>query len=122
MSQERKLASLFRSFVEKVFQPQLHTSQGVLKEWCAFSSLISSPALNLAELQAYVDALPPLLPPALPDRRELPLRFSNRQPPHGRPESLEDSFHPSRTFGGERAKNIVIAIRQQEKGELHSQA
>lgn len=61
---ERKLITIFKSFVERVFVPQLHKMDlRCQQEWNKFSNMLSNEQVNLAELQLYVDTLPGLNQP-----------------------------------------------------------
>lgn len=61
---ERKLVNIFKSFVERVFLPQLHKLDfRCQQEWSRFSNMLSAEQLNIAELQQYVDTLPGLNSP-----------------------------------------------------------
>ena len=57
MSNEKKLISLFKNFVERALLPQLKKVDGSQSEWSKFSSMISTESINYNELQLYVDSL-----------------------------------------------------------------
>ena len=60
---ERKIVSMFKAFIERVFVPQLPKMDlSCQQEWNKFSNIISSDQLTLAEIQLYVDTLPATSP------------------------------------------------------------
>ena len=58
MSQENRLITIFRSFIEKSLLPQIRSHDGNLQDWRRFNSLLSNEVINYTELQNYVDTLP----------------------------------------------------------------
>lgn len=56
---ERKIIGIFKTFIEKVFVPQLSKMDpSSQQEWNKFSSMISPDQFNIGEVQLYVDTLP----------------------------------------------------------------
>lgn len=104
MNGERRLVQIFRSFVERVFLPQLKATDRQVVEWGKFNSLLAPEPLNYEELQAYVDSFQtgPSFSP-FEKREQLPL-FKKKTAELDAPASEGGSFNPSKTFGGERAR------------------
>lgn len=104
---ERKIVSMFKAFIERVFVPQLPKMDlSCQQEWNKFSNIISSDQLTLAEIQLYVDTLPGTSPstnrPNFIPNDNKPTFFTKTKK-----EVTEDTttgFNPSKTFGGERAR------------------
>ena len=102
---EKKLITIFKTFIEKVFVPQLPKLEPTCqKEWAKFSSMLGAEQINFGELQLYVDTLPGR---GLPDsgdkpRNKSPFFMKNRKES---PATMDQGgFNPSKTFGGERAR------------------
>ena len=56
---DKKIISIFRNFIEKVFVPQLSKMDVTCQlEWNKFSNLISAEQVAINEVQFYVDSLP----------------------------------------------------------------
>lgn len=104
---EKKLVMIFKSFIEKVFVPQLPKMDSFAqKEWGKMSSMLSGDQFNMGELQLYVDTLPGVSPPQQggdKPRNKSPFYMKNRKE-SGLPNNDQGGFNPSKTFGGERAR------------------
>lgn len=104
---ERKIVNMFKSFIERVFVPQLPKMDlSCQQEWNKFSNMISAEQATLGEIQLYVDTLP---------GTSSTLNRPNFNPTDNKPnfftktkkepvEESSGSFNPSKTFGGERAR------------------
>jgi hypothetical protein len=106
---ERKIISMFKSFIERVFVPQLPRMEPTCKqEWTKFNTLISAEQINFGEVQVYVDTLP--LPALVITRQGLD-RNENKSPLFSKARrdnglDLNTGFNPSKTFGGPKARPI----------------
>ena len=100
---EKKLLNIFRTFIEKVFVPQLPKMEpSCQKEWTKFSSMFSSDQFNYGEMQLYVDTLPSLTSSASLQTQE---KLRNKSPFFAKtrkdsPANEPGGFNPSKTFGG----------------------
>lgn len=55
---QRKIISIFKSFIEKVFVPQISKMDlSCQQEWNKFSNMISLDQFNLGQVQNYVDSI-----------------------------------------------------------------
>jgi hypothetical protein len=113
---ERKLLSLVKTFIEKVFVPQLPKLDfACQQEWNKFNQVISSDQVSISDLQTYIDGLSPPHLISLPPFRQAYDRSENKSPifPRSRKESSQDQntgFNPSKTFGGEKAR-LMFPLR-----------
>jgi len=55
MSFEKRLITLFKGFVEKVFIPQCNKNEATMSDWNKFIGLLSNENININEIQLYVD-------------------------------------------------------------------
>jgi hypothetical protein len=101
--------------VEKAFIPQIRKIDGNLQDWGRFNALLSNEIINYNELQIYVDTLPPFN--NFLEKKELPLHLKKREEAPNYVDSYEAGFNPSKTFGGEKSKNIIIGIRQLDSND-----
>ena len=61
---DRRIINIFKTFIEKVFVPQLSKIDlSCQQEWNKFSNMISIEQINVGELQLYVETLPGINPP-----------------------------------------------------------
>lgn len=111
---EKKLITIFKTFIEKNLIPQIKKVDGLLTEWNKFSSMVSSEHINYSQLQFYVDSLPTIgnsnLSSQIPSSYEKNKLGGNLINNQGNNElttdSLSPGFNPSKTFGGDRAKMV----------------
>ena len=54
MNNEKRIISIFKSFIEKSLIPQIKKQDGQLNEWNQFSYMLMTENVNLNELQNYV--------------------------------------------------------------------
>lgn len=60
---DRKIIYIFKSFIERIFVPQLSKMDlSCQQEWNKFSNMINTDQINLGELQLYVETLPANIP------------------------------------------------------------
>lgn len=105
---ERKIIGIFKSFIEKVFVPQLSKMDlSSQQEWNKFSTMISPDQFNIGQVQIYVDGLTGFgsnfnRPNTdINENRQNFFLKSKKQP------SMQfntNTFNPSKTFGGEKAR------------------
>ena len=97
---ERKVIAIFKTFIEKVFVPQLPKMElPCQKEWAKFSSMLSADQFNYGEMQLYVDTLPTTN--ADKPRNESPFFIKSKKEISV---PSEQAGFASKTFGGERAR------------------
>lgn len=104
---ERKIINIFKSFIERVFVPQLPKMDPTCQqEWTKFSNMLTTEPLNIGEIQLFVDTLPSTSSAfnrpnySLNDNKPA---FFNK-PKREFQEETPGSFNPSKTFGGEKAR------------------
>lgn len=101
---DKKLANAFKSFVEKVFLPNLKRSDPQWLEWNKFNKVISSETINYEELSNYIDNLNS----SSGTTNNFQASFEKKDLPFMRKKVAEDTgsnhnemaFNPSKTFGG----------------------
>lgn len=117
---DRKIIHIFKSFIERVFVPQLPKMEFTcLQEWNKFSSMISTEMPNLNEIQLYVDTLPTINAKHSFERIETksPVFSKIRRDSTSEHNNGGASFNPSRTFGGERAR-MMFPLKDFDDGAV----
>jgi hypothetical protein len=100
---DKRLISVFRTFVEKIFLPSFKKSDPAITEWNRFAQLLSNDSNSFDEVAQYVDSIgiqnpPPAFSPL--EKREIPL-FKKRNDTDSMSNNNEvGGFNPSKTFGG----------------------
>lgn len=99
---DKKLIAAFRTFVEKIFIPNLKKTDPAIAEWNKFNQLLSIDNNNYEEAAQYVDSIgsqiaQPTFAPL--EKREMPL-FKKRAETDTINSNNEGGFNPSKTFGG----------------------
>lgn len=100
---EKRLISVFRTFVEKIFLPSLKKTDPAVSEWNKFAQLLSNESNSVDEMAQYVDSIGIQLPQptfAPLEKRDIPL-FKKRNDTDSMSNNNEvGGFNPSKTFGG----------------------
>ncbi len=99
---DKRIISVFRTFVEKVFLPNLKKTDPAIAEWNKFAQLLNNDN-SFDEVAQYVDSIGIQSAPqpfAPLEKREIPL-FKKRTDTDAMSGNNEvGGFNPSKTFGG----------------------
>lgn len=99
---DKRIISVFKTFVEKVFLPNLKKTDPAISEWNKFTQLLNNDN-SFDEVAQYVDSIgiqnnPPPFAPL--EKREIPL-FKKRTDTDSMGSNNDvGGFNPSKTFGG----------------------
>jgi hypothetical protein len=117
---DKKLIAVFRTFVDKIFLPNLKKTDPAIAEWNKLNQLLSNDSNNYEEAAQYVDSIgmvatQPTFTPL--EKREMPL-FKKRPEADSTANNNEGGgFNPSKTFGGERARMMFMKGEADDFGE-----
>ncbi len=113
---ERRIINIFKTFIERVFVPQLPKMDlSCQQEWNKFSSMISTQPFNFSQIQLYVETIPSTNNLGFNNNRQTFEKQETKSPLFSKIKkeiSIEQSsgssggFNPSKTFGPERARMI----------------
>ena len=109
---------MFKTFIDKIFVPQLPKMDANCQtEWNKFSNIISGDSINFGEVQLYLNTLSSTSTQNIQGSQSIPNNFfdktRNKSPFNlnkVRKESTNENsvaFNPSKTFGGERARLMM---------------
>lgn len=106
---QKKIINIFKTFIERVFVPQLSKMDASSQqEWNKFSNMISGDQPNISEIQLYVETLPGSQPifnkfnfqPSIDNKPPFLSKIKRELPQ----QNTSGGFNPSKTFGGEKAR------------------